>query len=121
MNHSAPLNLSVGLFHQPITYSRFRQQQSRAARITFQLFTQARNIHAQIVALVFRVRTPDFPQQKPVSQYLSGVPHQKAKQIILGGCKRNFFARDSHSPVREIHNQFPRAKDRWLGMLLRMA
>jgi hypothetical protein len=94
-------------------------------RFFFNLFSQMRDVDAQVMRLLHRLRPPDFRQQLAVRQNLAGVRHKQSQQRIFNQCELDFLAAPARTnpaiaataPARkskrlcQFHQQFPRREN----------
>src|SRR2546423_1443406 len=71
------------LFNEAITNSRFGQEKRRPAWIRLDFLPQARHIHTKIMALIFGIRPPNFPEQEAMGEHLSRMSHQQTQQVVF--------------------------------------
>ena len=73
------------LADQPVADAGLGDEQLRLGRVRFQFLPQVRQIDAQVVGLLDRVRAPDLAEYLAVGQHLPGVLDEESQEVVFRG------------------------------------
>ena len=74
--------------------------------VALDLAAQVADVDPQYMGLFHIPHSPDLLEDLTVGQHLTGVGHQQAQQIVLGGGQLHLFPAHHHPTPGEIHRQF---------------
>jgi hypothetical protein len=84
VSHSLPAYLKRFIGDEAIPDTRLGLNETWTCRITFNLLAKVGNINAEILAVLFRFRAPDFAEDVAVCENGTRMPDEQSKQRILG-------------------------------------
>ena len=84
VSHSLPAHLERFIGDEAVTDSRLGLDETWTCRIAFSLLAQVGNINAEILAVLFRFRAPDFAKDVAMRENATRMPNDDRKQRILG-------------------------------------
>src|SRR5579864_2489950 len=81
-----------------------------------QLVAQLGHVHAQVVRVLDRVRTPHLLQELAMGEDLARMTDEGDEQLVFGGGEMYLLARHEHLPGGEVHRDIARDKYRFRGL-----
>src|SRR6266576_613795 len=92
VSHSLPAHLERFIGDEAIPDSRLGLNETWICRIAFNLLSKVGDINAEILAVLFRFRAPDFAKDVAMCEDATRMPDEQSKQRILGRRELDFTA-----------------------------